>query len=206
MSEEGNKIQDNAGKSSNPKNSCKFGNCASQTPKPQKQCLRNQWDYIVAELENRSLEYFISIGVAYWTPTENRRTFILRLLCMGNNNAIANQAWATKLSEIWGLTNFMGEHICSGHTDLLSCVCSQEEAYSCRCSTTLNFGSKNSQQTFLANATEITEYAKQFKLGRWCFFGFGQDNVWHVLARKMTQMFEETSFWKGDLKPKRCGT
>ena len=83
---------------------------------------------------------------------------------------------------------------------------------------------KDHQQTCLANATEFTEYAKQFKLGHWCFCGPGQEKVryrtcpntangaWDRIARKMTQKFEESPhpkfycaepFLKGDLKFKQ---
>ena len=64
---------------------------------------------------------------------------------------------------------------------------------------------KDNQQECLANATDSTEYAKQFKLGHWCSCGLGQEKVWYrtcsnkpngawdQIARKMTQKFEEAS-------------
>ena len=58
---------------------------------------------------------------------------------------------------------------------------------------------EDNQQTCLANATEVTAYAKQFQLGHWCFSGLGQEHVWYrtcsnkpngawdPIDRKMTQ-------------------
>ena len=86
-------------------------------------------------------------------------------------------------------------HICSGRTAI---HIMREIQF-----TTLNIG--NSKQTCLANATEVNDYAKQFKLGRWCFCGLGQEKVWCCLCpnkskgdmglhcQEMRQKFEEAS-------------
>ena len=42
---------------------------------------------------------------------------------------------------------------------------------------------KDNERTCLANATEVTEYAKQFKLGHWCFCGPGQQKYGVARAR-----------------------
>ena len=58
---------------------------------------------------------------------------------------------------------------------------------------------KDNQQKCLANATEVTEYAKHFKLSHRRFCGLGQwyrnktYGAWAQIARKMTHKFEETS-------------
>ena len=36
----------------------------------------------------------------------------------------------------------------------------------------IEWWTKDSERTFLENATEVTEYAKHLKLGHWCFCGF----------------------------------
>ena len=72
----------------------------------------------------------------------------------------------------------------------------KEGSYSCRCSMTFNIGSKNNDPTCLAHATEVTEYAKHFKLNHWCFCGLGQEHMvshvreqtWDHIVKKMTQM------------------
>ena len=75
----------------------------------------------------------------------------------------------------------------------------------------------NEQKCF-ENATEVTEYAKQFQLGHWCFCGFGRDSgtvrarthqagEWDRISWKMkfegtshpTSYFDESNL-KGDLK------
>ena len=42
---------------------------------------------------------------------------------------------------------------------------------------------KDNEHRCLAKAKEVTEYAKQFKLGRWCFCGRGQEKVWYRTCR-----------------------
>ena len=54
----------------------------------------------------------------------------------------------------------------------------------------IEYRAKDNEQTNLANAAEVTEYAKQFKLGHGCFCGFGKEQVryrscpWDHIARK----------------------
>ena len=62
-------------------------------------------------------------------------------------------------------------------------VISKEGSYSCRGSTTLSFGSKTIGKTCLANATEVTEHAKQFELD-----GQGKSMVSHVLEQNKRSM------------------
>ena len=87
----------------------------------------------------------------------------------------------------------------------------------------IEWWTKDYERTFLENATEVTEYAKQLKLGHWCFCGFGEERVWYCassdkpsgardrIAGNMTQKFAEAShpifsfaepFVKRDLKSK----
>ena len=61
-------------------------------------------------------------------------------------------------------------------------VIAKEDSYSCRCSSTLNIG--NTEQKCLAHAAEVTVYAKQVKLGRWCFCGLRQEKF--CIARTRT--------------------
>ena len=37
----------------------------------------------------------------------------------------------------------------------------------------IEYWTENNEQTCLANAAEVTEYAKAFELGHWCFCGLG---------------------------------
>ena len=98
----------------------------------------------------------------------------------------------------------------------------REKSYSCRCSISLSGGLKMSKHV-LKNAAEVTEYAKQFVLGHWCFCGLGQKKVWyrpvsnkhgawHRIARHLTHRFEEaahsllslcSTFLEGGLKSKK---
>ena len=71
-------------------------------------------------------------------------------------------------------------------------------------------------QTCFENAKEVTEYAKQFQLGRWCFCGLGHERVAPYERRSTTRKMKEESeasynkklgaepFLKGDLKSKKC--
>ena len=88
----------------------------------------------------------------------------------------------------------------------------------------IEWSKRGNEKKCLENAKEVTEHAKQFQSGHWCFCGLGQERVWHRtssdtptrkrdrIARKMTQKFEDAShpifycaepFWKGDFKSKK---
>ena len=42
-------------------------------------------------------------------------------------------------------------------------------------------------QKNLANATEVTEHAKQFELGHWCFCGLGQADKYGIACAQTSQ-------------------
>ena len=148
------------------------------------------------------------------------------VLCVGNNNAIANEAWATKVSEMWASMTFTDKYDILGRPDefhwhIFSGNPNHERNSNFLGSTRpcgftgritfmpllndIEWWTKDTEQTCLANATEVTEYAKQFKLGHLCFKGPGHEKGWYRscsnkpsgtwdrIARKMTQIFEETS-------------
>ena len=103
---------------------------------------------------------------------------------VGKNNAIAKQAWATKLSEAWYPTTFMDKYGITGrpvqfhghiifrppsdpnheiNSHVRNRVCSKEESYSCRCSTTLNIGSKTINMCARTKKTELQEMTCNFE-------------------------------------------
>ena len=100
------------------------------------------------------------IGTDNRKSVENTRTCILKLFCMGNNDATANMAWATKLSQVWDPRHSRADPCNSIETcfqvtqrskssdkfkhswDRRNRVIREGELCSCRCSTTLNSGLK----------------------------------------------------------------
>ena len=94
------------------------------------------------------------------------RVFSDSAMCAGNKKAYPNQTWATRLSELWESSTFMDKyditgrpvqfhlHKFSGHTVIQikreiqtflgsrSRVVSEDEPYSCQCSTILNRGNQ----------------------------------------------------------------
>ena len=63
-------------------------------------------EYITVHLDGiRQLDFFLRTDVHVFSAT---------VLCVGNNNAIANEAWATKLPEVWGPTTFMEKYDITG--------------------------------------------------------------------------------------------
>ena len=50
------------------------------------------------------------------------------------------------------------------------------------------YWNKDNLQRCLTNAKDVTEYAKQFELGHWCFCGLGREKVWYSLCARTNQM------------------
>ena len=119
------------GESFNSQNTDHHRDCASQTSGSHQHCCRIMWDFILTEMANRILEQFVSVGDTNKESIEQRCTSLLdSILCVGGRNAIANEAWATKISKVWDPMTFIDKfditgrpvqfhwHICSGHTRL----------------------------------------------------------------------------------------
>ena len=145
------------------------------------------------------------------------------VLCVGNNNVIANAAWATKTSEVWNPMTFTHKYDITGrpvqfywHLLWLHSAPNHETKFkrprdfkgrniSMSMVRDIEWWTQNNLRTCLADVTEATEYANLFKLGNWCFCRSGQENVWYRscsnkhngawerIVRNMIQTFEETS-------------
>ena len=65
--------------------------------------------------QTESWKQISPVEVTNETSTENRRTYILRLCsACGQNNTIAKEAWATKLSELWDPMTFIDKNDITG--------------------------------------------------------------------------------------------
>ena len=124
----------------------------------------------------------------------------------GNINASTNEAWATKLSEVWSPMTFIDKyditgrpvqfpwHIFPGHTAIQ--IMREVQTF---LGTTIPFGLMRESyfmstlnigktcEKCLANEADVTEYAKQIKLGHWCCCGPGHRKVWYRSCSNKTK-------------------
>ena len=123
--------------------------------------------------------------------------------CAGSHNSIANDAWATKISEVSDRMTFLDKydiagqpvrfhwHTFSGHTahqimreiqTLLGptrpCDFKRRPLFMSMFND-IGWWKNDNEQTCLASATEVTEHAKQFKLSHRCSCGLGREQAWY---------------------------
>ena len=66
---------------------------------------------------------------------------------------------------------------------------SQEELYSCRCSTTSPVDQETMKKECESNAQLISQIAKRFRIGQWSFLGPGSENRWYTISEDSPQGF-----------------
>ena len=83
-----------------------------------RRCRRFLWDFIMGELTNRILEICVfllepSTGSLLRTDV---RVLSESVLCVGGHNAVANEAWVNKISEVWDQMTFIDKYDITWHT------------------------------------------------------------------------------------------